>query len=170
MGTNETYSKDKAFHTFGSKIRKRKRFELISKAQKLAAEITNACAKADKNYRLTICQDTRHNACDLVHMMRYANARELGDVRRVKAQMKAAEQIENLYDMIPILRICRCITLGTEGEIEKSLLYVKSSFEGWLKSDLNRMKTNKEKNFEKAVKQLEFIINDYFPEEHSNGK
>lgn len=169
MSKNETYSKEKAFQIFGSKIRKRKAFELIRKTQKLAAEITNVCAKADKNYRLTICQDVRHAACDLVHMLRYSNARALGDVRRVKSQIKVAEQIETIYDLIPILRMCRCITPGQEGEIEKSLLYVKASFEVRLKSDLRRIKTNKENSYEKAVKQLEFVINDYFPEEYSKG-
>ena len=166
---SNSYSRERAFQSFGSRTKGRKPFHLVNKAQKLSAAITTACAAADKSYRQTICQDARHESCDLVHMIRYANFRRLGDVRRVKAQMKAAEKIEEVYDLIPILRMCRCITPAKEGEIELELLYLKASYEGWLRSDLGRMVSFNNEAYEKAIRQLEFVIEDYFPDDITKG-
>lgn len=181
MGNYQIYSKEKAFGKYGSKIRKRKTFDLIRKAQKLTADITIACAIADRNYRLTICQDVRICAKDLLHMLRYANARHLGDYRRAKMEHDAAEMIEKLYDEIPVLRYCGCITPQKEGEIELSLLYVKASFENWIKSDYRRLseckeselKQKKEANenaYKKVLSKVQLVIYDYFPDIEDDKK
>lgn len=181
MGNYQTYSKTKAFGKYGSKIRKRKTFDLIRKAQKLTADITSACAIADRNYRLTICQDVRIYARNLLHMLRYANARNLGDYRRAKMQHDAAEMIEKLYDEIPVLRYCGCITPQKEGEIELGLLYVKAAFENWIRSDYKRiieckestLKQKREANenaYKKVSNKVQLIIYDYFPDEEDEKK
>ena len=137
MGKNRTYSDEKAFQQFGSRT-KRKPFDLLRKCQALSASIVDASSKAEKNYRLTICQQVNHYSYDLVHCIRKANFMKLGSTDRMDAQKEAGEIIERIYDLIPVLRMCRCITPAKEGEIEKNLCYVKAVFNKWVESDKKR--------------------------------
>jgi hypothetical protein len=68
-----------------------------------------------------------------------ANERKLGTKDRIDSQEAAGETIEQIYDLIPVLRMCRCITPTQEGLIEKDLCFVKASFIAWKKSDRKRL-------------------------------
>lgn len=142
---NRTYSKEKAFEQFGSRV-KRKPFQLLEKCQRLSTKIVNASAKSDKNYRQTICLEVRHYSYDLIHAVRKANFSDLGSQLRKEAQAEAAEYIERIYDLIPVMRRCGCITPQSEGDIEKDLCYVRASFDSWLQSDEKRIKELSAKN------------------------
>ena len=135
---NRNYSETKAFQQFGQKGKNRKPFELLRKSQMLSSVVLTASSKADKNYRLTVCQEVHHYTYDLIHVLRKANSEKLGTDDRKRSQAEASEYIERLYDLIPVLRMCRCITPGQEGEIEKLLCEIRYGFEHWIESDKAR--------------------------------
>lgn len=137
MPKYDTYSQQKAFHSFGSRS-SRRLFELLKNCQTLASEIVRASSKAEKTYRLTICQQVNHYGYDLIHCIRAANSLVLDNPDRQKGQTAALEIIERIYDLIPVLRLCRCITPSQEGMIEKELCFVKDSLLRWMKSDEKR--------------------------------
>lgn len=156
------YDRKEAFEKFGSKLRRRP-FVLVNKAQQLYAEISSASANASRDYRLTICQDVRLEAKDLLHAISRANSEPRGDMNRVKAQYDVLRRIENVYDVLPSLKMCKCITPTNEAKIEDILLYVKATFEGWLKSDLRIMTENKMD--EEVMRELKVLIGKYFPDD-----
>ena len=141
---NRTYSSEKAFEQFGSRL-KRKPFQLLEKTQRLSSKIVKASAVSDKNYRQTICLEVRHYSYDLIHAVRKANFFPLGSTDREQAQSEVKECIERIYDLIPVLRMCGCITPQQEGDIEKDLCFVRGVFEGWLKSDAKRIREQNQK-------------------------
>lgn len=142
---NCTYSEEKAFEQFGSRV-KRKPFQLLEKCQRLSSKIVSAAAKSDKNYRMTLCLEVIHESYNLIHNVRKANFFPLGGEDRKVSQAEAKENIERIYDLIPVMRKCQCITPQQEGDIEKDLCYVRASFDYWLKSDESRIKKLNAKN------------------------
>ena len=138
MAKNKEYSSENAWRQYGSKI-KRRPFQLLRNCQQLAASIENATAKCEKNYRQGIVAELRENACQLIYETRKANFSRLGTKDRMEAQKRAEEYIDRIYDLIPVTRMCRCMTPAQEGVIEKELCLVKAAFEAWIQSDSKRL-------------------------------
>lgn len=114
-------------------------FRLFKECQKLAAEIFRASADAPKGYRFSICKEVSDRCCNLVHSVRLANSYQIGSKYRKDEQEKAKEYLLEIQDLLPVLRRCRCITIGQEGEITKKVDSVKFGFEKWLESDHARI-------------------------------
>lgn len=150
MTDNRKYSSEKAWQQFGSRT-KRKSFQLLRHCQSLSASIENATAKCEKNYRQGIVAEVRNNAYSLVHETRRANYSRLGTKDRLDAQKNGQELLNRIYDLIPVLRMCRLITPTQEGLIEKELCFIKSGYEKWLQSDLQRLFGDINKQAEKVL-------------------
>jgi hypothetical protein len=137
---NREFSEEEAFRKFGSHL-KRKPFQLVQKAQRLSSTIENCTAKCEKNYRGGIVAQVRQLSYQLIHQIRAANENKLGTQARLDIQDAAGETIEQIYDLMPVLRTCRCITPTQEGLIEEDLCYLKGSYLSWIKSDRKRLFT-----------------------------
>lgn len=116
-----------------------KEFRFYKDCQNLAAEVFKASADAPKEYRFTICKKVHDICCDLIFSVRLANSFELGSTDRKEEQICIMELLQRLDDLLPVIRRCRCITLGQEGEITKRIGNLKFSFEKWLDSDAERI-------------------------------
>lgn len=116
-----------------------KEFRFLKDCQNLAAEVFKASADAPKEFRFTICKKVHDLCCDLVHSVRLANNYQLGTQDRMDEQAVVMEILLRINDLLPVLRRCRCISLGQEGEITKRIGNLKFSYEKWLESDLYRI-------------------------------
>ena len=114
-------------------------FKILKSSQDLAATLFNVTSKANKNYRLTLCQYVNHLACDLVHTIRKANNLQLGTESRLVAQQEVLEFLARLQDMMPVLRGCRCCTIKEEGQLEKKLGELEDKVRAWVTSDKRRL-------------------------------
>ena len=116
-----------------------KDIRFVKECQNLAAEVLKASADAPKEYRFTICKEVQDICYELVHMVRLANNFQLGSQDRTDAQKEIMEILLRIDDLLPVLRKCRCISLGQEGEITRKIGNLKFSFEKWLDSDAYRI-------------------------------
>lgn len=121
---------------------KMKEFRVLKECQNLAADVFNASANAPREYRFTICKIIHEKCCNLVHSVRLANSYELGTENRRNEQENVKEIIQQIDDLLPVFRKCRCITRGQEGEITRKVGNLKFSFEKWLESDYSRTEKN----------------------------
>jgi len=123
-----------------------KSFDVLNRCQKLCAEIFIASAGAQKEYRFTCCKVIQTYSCELVHSCRQANAYHLLSDERKKQHDISVEYIEKIADMLPVIRRCRCITLGQEKELNKRVNNLKISYDKWVASDQHRIsQSNKDK-------------------------
>lgn len=127
------------------RLETRKPFTLIRDAQKLCADLARACADADRRYRLTLCQDARLYSLDAAHALRFANGLPIGDIRRAEKQREAAELIEKVLDVLPALRMCRCMSPEREAAIGLSAAELRATCCGWIASDMRRIREHAEK-------------------------
>ena len=113
-------------------------FRVIPSCQSFAAELFTASAKAEKEYRFTLCKKVTKFACKLIHSARMANKYELGSEDRKKQHEKSLELIEKINDLLPVMRRCRCLTVKQEATLTKRLGSLKYGYEKWIESDENR--------------------------------
>lgn len=116
-----------------------KEFRFYKDCQNLAADVFKASSDAPKGYRFSICKEVYDICCDLIYSVRLANSFDLGSTDREEEQAWVMELLQRLDDLLPVIRRCRCITLGQEGEITKKIGNLKFSFEKWLDSDAKRI-------------------------------
>lgn len=114
-------------------------FRLLKECQKLSADIFIASASAKKEYRFTICKKVHDLSCDLIHEVNLANSYKLGSEDRYEKQKEIVALILRLEELLPVLRRCRCISLGQEGEIVKKIGNIKTTYEFWMESDKRRI-------------------------------
>ena len=119
---------------------KDKPFQIIERGQAFSAKVFMASAGAQKEYRFTICKIIQGLSCDLIHTMRIANAYDLESVERRETHQNALEIMEKINDLLPVLRRCRCITIGQESELEKDLSSLKFGYTKWIESDQRRIR------------------------------
>lgn len=124
--------------SFDGKI-KDKPFQVIERGQAFAAKVFMASAGAQKEYRFTICKIIQGWSCELIHSMRIANSYDLESVERMKTHQNSLEIMEKINDLLPVLRRCRCITIGQESELAKDLSSLKFGYEKWIESDQKRI-------------------------------
>ncbi len=120
------------------KVNKRP-FELKEKCQDFSAEIFVITSVAQKEYRLSICRKVQDLSCELIHAVRLANGCKLGGTARKKAQRDALEMIERLFDLLPVLTKCKCMTPEQQEKLEKKLKAIKISCDSWLEKDMERI-------------------------------
>ena len=119
---------------------KDKPFQIIERGQAFSAKVFMASAGAQKEYRFTICKIIQGLSCDLIHTMRIANAYDLESVERRETHQNALEIMEKINDLLPVLRRCRCITIGQESELVKDLSSLKFGYTKWIESDQRRIR------------------------------
>lgn len=115
-----------------------KEFRFIKDCQNLAGDVFNASADAPKEYRFTVCKKVQDLCCDLIFSVRLANSFPLGSDLRIEEQENVKEILNRVNDLLPVLRRCRCISLGQEGEITKKVGNLKIKFLKWKESDEKR--------------------------------
>jgi hypothetical protein len=120
-------------------------FDVINRCQALASDIFVASAGASKEYRFTVCKVIQTYSCELIHTARQANSFDLytQSSDRMKGQKDAYELMEKISDLLPVVRRCRCISLGQEKELNKKLTNLKYAFKKWTESDVYRLKCSK---------------------------
>ncbi len=116
-----------------------KEFKLLKDCQNLSAELYNATAAAPKGHR-TICKDLTDTGRNLIFAVRRGNSYPLGSEKRCEEQKVIMELIQQLSDLLPVVRRCRCISIGQEGEITKKIDNIKFRYEMWVDSDNARIK------------------------------
>lgn len=114
-------------------------FDVLNRCQKLCSDIFIASAGAAKEYRFTCCKVIQSYSCELVHSCRQANGYQLGSDERKNQHDISLEYIEKIADMLPVIRRCRCISIGQEKELNKKLCNLKISYNKWVNSDKNRI-------------------------------
>lgn len=118
---------------------KDKPFQIIERGQAFSAKVFMASAGAQKEYRFTICKIIQGLSCDLIHNIRIANAFDLESVERMEMHNASLEIMEKINDLLPVLRRCRCITIGQESELAKDLSSLKFGYKKWIESDQKRI-------------------------------
>lgn len=124
--------------SFDGKL-KDKPFQVIERGQAFSAKVFIASAGAQKEYRFSICKIIQGLSCDLIHSMRLANAYDLESVERMETHQVNLEIMEKINDLLPVLRRCRCITIGQESELTKDLSSLKFGYTKWMESDQRRI-------------------------------
>ena len=117
---------------------RKKPFQVLERCQSLAAEIFMASAGAEKPYRYSICRMVNELSCEAIHAARTANGIPIGDPAREEAHKVAIESLERIYDLLPVMRRCRCISIGQEAEIQKRLSNLRYSYKKWMETDAAR--------------------------------
>ncbi len=120
-----------------------KEFRLKKDCQNLAGDVFNASADAPKEYRFTICKIVHDLCVDLIYSVRLANSFRLGSDDRMAEQENSEEILNRINDLLPVLRRCRCISIGQEGEITRKVGNLKISFLKWKESDKKRFSKEK---------------------------
>lgn len=116
-----------------------KEFKLLKECQNLSSDIFAASASAKKEYRFTLCKKIHDLCCELVHSVNVANSYQVGTEDRMREQKRVADLLLRIDELLPVLRRCRCISLGQEGEITKKIGNIKISYEKWVESDMKRI-------------------------------
>jgi len=124
--------------TFDGKV-KDKSFQVLERGQAFSAKVFIASAGAQKEYRFTICKIIQGLSCELIHSMRIANAYDLESAERMETHQNTLEIMEKINDLLPVLRRCRCITIGQESELVKDLSSLKFGYTKWIESDQRRI-------------------------------
>ena len=75
----------------------------------------------------------------MIHNIRIANAFDLESVERMEMHNASLEIMEKINDLLPVLRRCRCITIGQESELAKDLSSLKFGYKKWIESDQKRI-------------------------------
>ena len=89
-------------------------FDVIHRCQSFASDIFTASAGATKEYRFTICKIVQTLSCELIYSARIA-------------------------DLLPVIRKCKCLSLGQERELNNKLSNLKISYGKWIESDKKRI-------------------------------
>lgn len=110
-------------------------FVLVKKCRKLYQDICETQARADKNYRYTVCADLRGKCADLTHLVRKANAIEAGDPERIKLQEEAIELLERIKDLVPVVGALVKMGVNYEAQIELSVDNIRIPLQNWMNSD-----------------------------------
>ena len=116
------------------KEEKKRTFKLVEYCRILCTQIVSATAHAPVEYRPNICMRVQELSYELIHTVRHANSLPLGE-ERSNLQEEASEIIEKLFDLIPVVRRCKCITKEQEEEINNKLVSLKKSFKNWTKTN-----------------------------------
>lgn len=117
-------------------------FQTIEKCQEFSARVFEYTAKAEKEYRQTICKIVQGYSCEMVHAARLANSIPLEDPLRLKAHKSALEYMERINDLLPVLRRLRCLSPNQESELHKKFNSLKYGYDKWIESDERRKATN----------------------------
>lgn len=118
---------------------KDKPFQIVERAQAFSAKIFIDSAGAQKEYRFTICKIIQTLSCELIYNTRIANSYDLESPERLETQNNALEVMEKINDLLPVLRRCRCITIGQESELTKDISALKFGYMKWMESDQRRI-------------------------------
>ena len=116
-----------------------KPFQILERCQAFSAKVFVSSANAPKEYRFTICKIIQSLSCELIHTARLANSFDLGKSERAELHLEALEIMEKINDLLPVLRRCRCITLGQESELMKDLSSLQFGYRKWIESDEKRI-------------------------------
>lgn len=114
-------------------------FQVIERCQAFSAKVFIASAGAPKEYRFTICKIIQTYSCELVHTARLANCYKLESPERLNTHNEVLELMEKISDLLPVLRRCRCISLGQESELFKDLSNLQYGYKAWMESDKRRI-------------------------------
>lgn len=114
-------------------------FDVIHRCQSFAADVFNASAGATKEYRFTICKVIQTLSCELIYSARQANAFDLSSPKRMEKHLDTLELMNKIADLLPVIRKCKCISLGQERELNNKLSNLKFSYEKWIESDKKRI-------------------------------
>lgn len=114
-------------------------FDVIHRCQSFASDVFTASAGATKEYRFTICKIVQTLSCELIYSARQANAFDLASPDRMAKHMDSIELMNKIADLLPVIRKCKCISLGQERELNNKLSNLKISYSKWIESDKKRI-------------------------------
>lgn len=148
----------------------RKEFRLIKVSQKLCRDLVEIEGHADKRYRFSICQDIRHKAERVVHLIRKANMIPAGNEQRIQMQQEADELLEEIKDLLWVMGKLLTIGVKYEAQIELSIENLQLPLRNWMETDQKKSVTQSEKHLENSMRKLEKakaayeIVSDYYEE------
>ena len=125
---------------------KKSPFQAIENCQIFATSIYMATAKAEKEYRLTICRKLQDLACEIIHNARLANSINLFDPYRQEIHHNTLECMERINDLLPVIRRLKCISPNQEAEMQKKLSSLRFGYIKWMESDKKRIGKDQEKD------------------------
>lgn len=114
-------------------------FDVIHRCQSFAADIFIASSGATKEYRFTICKMLQTLSCELTYSARQANAIDLMNPQRKEMHEASIELMNKIADLLPVIRKCKCISMGQERELNNKLSNLKISYNKWMQSDERRI-------------------------------
>ena len=113
-------------------------FRIVEKCQIFASAVYIYTAKAEKEYRVSLCRKVQDLACEMIHAARAANQIDIMDASRMEAHKQALEHMERLNDLIPVMRRCKCISIGQESELSKQFANLRFGYNMWIENDTKR--------------------------------
>ena len=116
----------------------KKPFHVIEKCQEFTSTIYKYTAKAETEYRRTICKTLQKKCRKLIHSARRANDEEVGTKRREKAHEKSMKYLEEINDLLPVVRRLHCITPNQELEMQNKYFTLWNAYIAWIASDEKR--------------------------------
>lgn len=112
-----------------------KDFRLIKQCQIFCADIIDIEGNADKRYKFSICQDMRHMAENVVHLVRRANDLPAGTGKRIEMQDEIIGILEDIKDLIWVSGKLLAIGVKREAYIESSLEKLQGMIRNWSEVD-----------------------------------
>ena len=114
-------------------------FRIIEKCQIFVAAVYTCTAKAEKEYRMTICKKLQDLACDALHLASAANRIPVTSLERQEVHRRALDTLEKVNDLLPVIRRCKCISPGQEKELMRQFDAIRAGYRYWIESDLKRL-------------------------------
>lgn len=145
------YDEEEMFKRFGSHL-KRKDFQILHMAQRFASDVEIYTANCSKNFRSGTVGKIRDYSHELIHLLRDANTKHLGTYKRKEVQDSISEKIDQIYDLLPVIKMNRIISPGQEGQLELKLCNLRAVFMFWIQSDNDRLFKDTKKITEELIK------------------
>ena len=121
-------------------------FRVVKKCQECASSIFIYTAKAEKEYRQTLCKVLQGYATEMIHSARLANNINIHDPKRQEVHAATLEYIDRINDLLPVVRRCKCISINQEKELYKLIGNLRFGYKKWIESDLKRLKSEAPKS------------------------